>query len=311
MKIPIIAVVGTNASGKSDLATLISQQIGLPLLSADSRQVYRGFDLCSGKTLGKDLRGVHQYGVDLVDPTSYFTLSDYLTYAREVISTTWRNGTPPVVVGGSSLYVTALLDEYELLGEPPDYVERSHLEQLDQEELWRIMAAVNPSASEVIDPRNRRRVIRAIEIGRAGYDYTSTHRRSPENYECLKIGVTWQPELLKLRVASRLRRRIEQGMIEEVQLARTGHRVSDAFLESLGLEYRHILKLLTGEYATVEELIDQLERAIYRFAKRQLSWFRRDDKIIWLPDSEDREHIAVQMAADWFKIRFARLANAS
>src|SRR6201999_2235536 len=173
-----------------------------------------------------------------------------------------------------------VVEGYELVGAEPDPERRAELEGWSSERLLAELDRLDPTAAAQIDLPNRRRLVRAVEIASAGYSRDDTRRRSPR-YTTLSLGVTWPLDELDERIAVRLRDRLDAGLIAEVQgLLDRG--ADPAFLDGLGLEYRFVLRYLQSEYASEDELFDALRRAISRFARRQLSWFRRDREIVWL-----------------------------
>jgi tRNA dimethylallyltransferase len=176
-----------------------------------------------------------------------------------------------------------------LVGATPDPERRAQLEASDVDDLVALLRSRDPDAAERLDVRNRRRLIRAIEISDAGFAYHETRRQSPR-YDTLKLGLTWPRGVLRRRIGERLRRRLDEGMVDEGRgLLRSG--VTVERLDQLGLEYRYIARYLAGEYASEVAFVEDLERAIRRFARRQLAWFRRDPDIIWL-HSEGGDYMA-------------------
>jgi len=172
----------------------------------------------------------------------------------------------------------------------PDLALRDRLEHLTDDELHQRLTELAPDAAKTIDPRNRRRIIRAVEIREQGFVFKTSHVNAPQYMFC-QLGLTWPRDVLRERIRYRLRTRLDEGMIGEVRnLLDEG--VSFSRLDALGLEYRFVARFLRGEYATEEELFDELSRAIYRFAMRQLAWFRRDKSIIWLDHAKDYQEQA-------------------
>lgn len=282
---PLIAIVGTNASGKSDLAITLAEQFSGEIVSADSRQVYEGMPLASGKPSAEDLARVPHHLLDIVPIDTIFSLADFQRYAYREIDQISARGKLPFLVGGTGLYTRAVIDGYDLTGAQPDRELRERLERYSDDELWQNLRERSPSAATLIDPRNRRRLIRALEITEAGYDYKVLHANKPR-YHVLQLGLTWPRDELRIRIMARLRRRLDAGMIAETEDAiRRG--ISHERLEALGLEYRYISRYLLGAYPDYETFVTELGRAIYRFAMRQKSWFRHDISVVWLDASGD------------------------
>ncbi len=207
-------------------------------------------------------------------------MADFQRLAYQAIDRIHSRGNVPFLVGGTGLYIDAVADGYELSEKAPDHELREKLEQLDTPALFRLLQEKLPDSG--IDPRNRHRVMRALE--RLEADDYHPARKSPR-YELLKFGVTWPREMLKQRIDERLEKRLDEGMIEEVR-ALLDQGVSEAFLIKLGLEYKYLTWYLTGRMG-YEQMVSELGNAIKKFAKRQMTWFRRDPRIIWLDMSAD------------------------
>ncbi|MGI6239154.1 MAG: tRNA (adenosine(37)-N6)-dimethylallyltransferase MiaA [Christensenellales bacterium] len=276
MKQPLICVVGTNASGKSALGVELARAFNGEIISADSRQVFRGLDLGSGKITTDEMRGVAHHLIDIRDPNEFFSMADFQTLAYNAIDSIHARGRLPFLVGGTGLYVSSVAEGYELSGGAPDLQYRAQLEHYDTPTLHRMLIERMPGAE--VDPRNRNRVMRLLERLKSGDDLSP--RRAP-HYDCLKIGVTWERAALCRRIDERLQARMDAGMLDEVRLLL--HRgATPEFLTKLGLEYRYLYQYLAGDFATEVEMLDELARAIKRFAKRQMTWFRKDASILWL-----------------------------
>ena len=276
----LIVIAGTNASGKSGLGVELALKYNGEIVSADSRQVYRGLDLGSGKITPAEMRGVPHHLIDVCDPGDFFSMADFQRLAYAAIDDILARGRVPFLVGGTGLYVDAVAEGYELSNQAPDLSLRAHLETFDTPALYEMLREKLPDTD--VDPRNRNRVMRTLE--RLAADDYRPGRRSPR-YAVLKLGVTWPREILKERIDQRLEKRLQEGMIQEVQgLLDRG--VSVQFLMKLGLEYRYITQYLTKEL-TWDQMIDELSRAIKRFAKRQMTWFRKEESLHWLDMAAD------------------------
>ena len=277
----IIAVMGTNASGKSGLGVALAERFGGEIVSADSRQVFRGLDLGSGKIAPEETRGVPHHLIDVCEPGDFFSMHDFQRLAYAAIDGILARGRLPFLVGGTGLYVASVTEGYVMSDRPPDLAYRRYLETFETPKLYEMVRATLPDTD--VEPKNRNRVMRLLEKLHAGDDHVP--RRQPR-YDCLKLGVTWDRETLRARIDERLERRLDQGMIEEVRgLIDRG--VSVEFLMKLGLEYRFITQYLTGEITSRQEMVELLGTAIKQFAKRQMTWFRRDGDILWLDMTKD------------------------
>ena len=277
----LIVIAGTNASGKSGLGVRLARRYGGEIVSADSRQVFRGLDLGSGKITPEETQGVLHHLIDVCEPGDFFSMHDFQRLAYEAIDGIIARGKPPFLVGGTGLYVESVTQGYVMSDAAPDLRYREYLETFETPALYDMLVKAVPDIE--IERNNRNRVMRVLEKLHAGDDHIP---RSQPRYQCLKLGVTWDRETLKARIDERLARRLSEGMIEEVQrLMDDG--VSTEFLMKLGLEYRFIAQYLTGEIPRREDMVEQLGNAIKKFAKRQMTWFRRDADIVWLDMTAD------------------------
>jgi tRNA dimethylallyltransferase len=292
-----VAIVGTNASGKSAAAVRLAQVFRGEIISADSRQVYRGLDLGTGKLTPAEMGGIEHHLLDVVEPGGRFSVADFQKGAYALIDQITQRGRLPVIAGGTGLYVRAVVEGYELADAPPDFARRDELEKLGPAELYDLLRQRDPAAAALIDSRNRRRIIRAIELQERGSEYRTEHVNRPR-YDFLQLGITWPREVLRQRIERRLRTRVDDGMIDEVRALLAGG-VTLEWLDGIGLEYRYVGRFLQGGYASQDELLAELSTAIYRFAMRQLAWFRRDASIIWLDTGGDYPAQAQRLAQEF------------
>jgi tRNA dimethylallyltransferase len=287
----VIVVLGPTASGKTGLGIKLAREFNGEIISADSRQVYRGMDIGTGKDLvdyGKGKNKVPYHLIDIVNPQDDFDLAKY----QELVFAATRNiltrGKLPIIVGGSGLYLQAVVDNYILSGKPGDLKQRDKLEKLSAVKLFANLTKLKPEFAAKLnnsDKNNPRRLARYLEIAVQG---ESIDKRSESPYDFLLLGLDFPSAVLRKRISYRLLSRLEEGMIAEVQkLKKSG--ISDKRLEAFGLEYRYISRHLRGDL-TYNEMLRQLEFAICHFAKRQKSWFKRwqkqGRKIAWVKKSE-------------------------
>jgi len=281
----ILVIVGPTASGKTSLSIKLAKKFNGEIISADSRQVYQGMDLGTGKVTKKEMRGIKHYLLDVVSPKKRFTAADFARLGNRAIKQILKKGKLPIICGGTGFYVDALL-----FGLPktvaPDWQLRDKLEKLNNNELYYRLKQLDPARAKVIDENNRRRLIRSLEIViKTGKPLPQLNKIS--KYDILKIGVKRSKCDLKKRIHKRLIARFKQGMIKEVEnLQRQG--VTWQKLDDFGLEYRFISRYLHG-IINREEMIMLLETAINQYVKRQMTWFKRDKQIIWSNDQLDIE----------------------
>ena len=281
MKPKLVVIEGTNASGKSGLGVALAANYGGEVVSADSRQVFRGLDLGSGKITPEEMQGVRHHLIDVAEPNDFFSMHDFQRLAYEAVDDIRARGRTPFLVGGTGLYVASVTEGYVMSDTEPDLEYRAYLETMDTPKLYEMLRELRPEME--IDEKNRNRVMRQLEKIHDGDDHSAPNA---PRYDCLKLGVTWPRPVLRARIDERLDRRLEQGMIEEVQgLLDRGASVE--FLKKLGLEYRFITQYLIGEIPDRNEMVELLRTAIKQFAKRQTTWFRRDKDIQWLDMAGD------------------------
>lgn len=278
-----LVITGTNASGKSGLGIELARKYGAEVISADSRQVFTGLDLGSGKVTPEEMKGVRHHLLDVAAPNDFFSLSDYQRLAYEAIDDILARQKKAFLVGGTGLYVNSVVDGYNLSESAPDPEIRKQVEEKKLEELIEMLKEHNPAALERVDLKNKRRVERAVEKALAG---DKDENPSEKRYETFVIGVTWPREVLYERIHERLDRRLDQGMIDEVVKLREAG-ATDEFLYKLGLEYRYILMYLRGEFASFDDFYETLFKEIRHLAKEQMTWFRKRKDIHWIDMTGD------------------------
>ena len=259
----------------------LAEKYNAEIISADSRQVFRGFDLGSGKITPEEMRGVRHHLIDVCGAGDFFSMHDFQKLAYRAIEDILSRGKLPMIVGGTGLYIASVTDGYVMSDREPDLAYRDALEKLETPELYRMLLEKIPDIQ--VDAKNRNRVMRILEKLHDGDDHLP--HKDPR-YDCLKLGVTWDRETLKARIDERLEKRMRQGMVDEVK-SLLDNGASVEFMNKLGLEYRYITQYLTGEIASEAEMCDQLSLAIKRFAKRQMTWFRREKDMHWLDMTAD------------------------
>jgi len=279
----LLVITGTNASGKSGLGIELARKYGAEVVSADSRQVFTGLDLGSGKVTPEEMKGVRHHLLDVAEPNDFFSLSDYQRLAYEAIDDILSRQKKAFLVGGTGLYVNSVVDGYNLSESAPDPEIRKQVEEKTLDELIEMLKEHNPAALERVDLKNKRRVERAVEKALAG---DKDENPSEKRYETFVIGVTWPREVLYERIHERLDRRLDQGMIDEVVKLREAG-ATDEFLYKLGLEYRYILMYLRGEFASFDDFYETLFKEIRHLAKEQMTWFRKRKDIHWIDMTGD------------------------
>ncbi|MBI4121292.1 MAG: tRNA (adenosine(37)-N6)-dimethylallyltransferase MiaA [Parcubacteria group bacterium] len=274
----IIVILGPTATGKSNLAVRLAKKFGGEIVSADSRQVYKGLDIGTGKVTKKEMAGVPHHLLDVASPKRQFTAAQFKEKAGRAIQDVLHRGKVPILVGGTGFYIDTVLGTVSFPEVPPDTALRRELETKPIEELLKKLEALDPERAETIERANPRRIIRAIEIARALGKVPRLTKRN-EHYDAFKIGLTLPDKELKERIAIRLFTRIRDGMIAEAKRLHAKG-LSWKRMRELGLEYRFLADHLTGSLNR-EEFEEGLRSAIWHYAKRQMRWFKRDDAIQW------------------------------
>ena len=279
MSLPkLIVVLGTTACGKSGLGVALARKFDGEIVSADSRQVYKGLDLGTGKVTEEEMEGVPHHMLDVVEPNRPYSVADFQAGAYAAIDDILSRGKTPFLVGGTGLYVRAVTEGFTFTDARPDPALRAELEGKTTAELYALLREKTGVTLTGGEENNRHRLMRSVEKALSGRWESPPPR---PRYDCLLLGVTYPRETVCRRIDDRLQARIDAGMIEEVANLRTAG-ATDEFLEGLGLEYRYILRYLTGQIPTLDGLRDELGRAIKRFAKRQMVWFKKDRDVLWL-----------------------------
>jgi tRNA dimethylallyltransferase len=293
----IIVILGQTATGKSDFAVEMAKNIGGEIVSADSRQVYEGMDIGTGKITKKEMQKVPHHLLDVASPTTTFSVSKYKKLADKKITEIIKNGHVPIICGGTGFYIDAVVNDVVLPAVKPDKKLRKELEKKSKEELFLILKKLDKNRAETIDKNNPVRLIRAIEIASALGSVPIPSQENPKEskYNVLKIGLILPDEELKERIYKRLHARIKAGMIKEVQdLYKRG--ISWKKLENFGLEYKYCAQFLQGKFGEIdtqskakiakEKMAELLNIEIWHYAKRQKTWFKRDKNIIWIDPRE-------------------------
>ncbi len=278
-KIPVVAIVGQTASGKSALAVELARKFSGSIISADSRQVYRGLDIGSGKITKREQQGVPHALLDIAHPRRVFSVAQFVRAGHRAINAAAQHGRLPIVVGGTGFWVDALLRGLTIPNVPPDARFRKSTEALTTAALFARLRRLDPRRAATIDAHNRVRLIRALEIIRATKKPVPT-KTADAPYAVLWLGVRLPPKQLRKNIHVRLQKRIRHGLVAEVRHL-LAHGVPKKRLLDLGLEYRFTARFLAGE-CTRQQYAEDLERAIWHFAKRQMTWFKRHRDITWI-----------------------------
>jgi len=287
MKPKVIVILGPTASGKSSLAVKLAQKFNGEIVSADSRQVYKGMDLGSAKITKKEMKGIPHHLLDVASPKKRFTVFQYQKLAIKKIWETIKRGKVPFLVGGSALYLYSVIDGWQFPKTKIDLKLRKRLEKKDLQELFSILEKIDPQKAKNIDKKNKRRLIRAIEIAKT-LGQVPPLKKEPL-FDCLLIGLQKKPAALEKAIRRRLRKRLRQGMVKEVfNLRRLG--LSWKRIESFGLEYKWLAKFVQGEISR-QKMVEQIEKDTKSLWRRQLTWFKKDKRIHWVKNQKQAENL--------------------
>ncbi len=280
-KAKILVILGPTASGKTALAVKLALELNGEIISADSRQVYRGLDIGTGKDLKEYIvngKKIPYHLIDVVNPDEEFNLAKYQKLTSKAITEILSRGNLPIIVGGTGLYLQAIIDGYKLSTYTPDLKRRKELEELSVLELYSLLEKEKPDFAHKLnnsDKNNPRRLVRYLEIASQGEIKEAPKKKAP--YDFLILGLRQDDEEMRIRIIKRIKDRLDkEAMVAEVEgLINNG--LSLARLNSLGLEYRYISWYLQDKME-YDEMIEKLGLASYRFAKRQKTWFKRWEK---------------------------------
>lgn len=277
----LIVILGPTASGKTMLAAMLAIELGSEILSADSRQVYRGLDIGTGKDINQytiDGTLVPFHLIDIVDPDMEFNLFEYQQLFFQCVKDIWARRIIPIMVGGTGLYIESVVTGYRMHKVPEKMELRDELMNMDMESLVKRLVQSNPSVHNTTDLLDRNRLVRAIEIA----EFNNNKKQNIEEQSILPcinpliFGIRWKREVLRQRITSRLQKRLAEGMIDEVRELHIRGVDWDKF-DYWGLEYRYISRYLQG-MITYGRMYQELNAKIQQFAKRQETWFRRMEK---------------------------------
>ncbi len=276
----VIAVVGATASGKSAFAVELAQKIGGEIISADSRLVYKGMNIGTAKPVIDEMCGIPHYMIDIVEPDINYSAGLYAKEAKKHIKDILSRGKIPVIAGGTGLYLRILLENYLLPEVEPDYKLREELAELSFDELFEILSDLDKDATNLIEQNDKKKIIRYIEIVKLTGQPISKARgkKDYEEFDIEWIGLNFPREELYDRINKRVDLMIEQGLIDETKgLLKKYGRISN-IVDTIG--YKEIISYLDGEL-TLDEAKDKLKQNTRNYAKRQLTWFRKNENIKW------------------------------
>lgn len=285
-KRPLVVLVGPTAVGKTELAIELALRLQGEVVTADSMQVYKGMDIGTAKPTPAEMKGVPHHLIDVVTPDTPFNVARYRDLAHQVIEEIHGRGMLPIVSGGTGLYIRAILDEFLFPDHGADPALRRRLQELaavqGPEHVYEMLCRVDPERAEQVHPNDVRRVIRALEVyemtGRTMSEQIREAQAKEPRYRDVRVGLTRPRSELYERINLRVDKQLEEGLIDEVKALRSRYELQKTALQALG--YKEIIAYLDGE-CSLDEAVRRLKRETRRYAKRQLTWFRRDESITW------------------------------
>ena len=291
-KRPLIIITGPTASGKTALSIELAKRIGGEIISADSMQVYRHMDIGSAKVTKEEMDGVPHHLIDVLEPWEPFHVAIFQNMARQAVEDIRSRGRLPIIAGGTGFYIQALLYDIHFQETEEDGTIRRELERLGEEKgaeyLHEMLAEIDPESAAAIHANNRKRVIRAIEYyrqtGKRMSDHNREERARTSPYDFLYYVITMDRAALYERIDLRVDKMVEQGLVEEVRRLKEMGCTRD-MVSMQGLGYKEILDYLNGD-CTLEEAVEIIKRDTRHFAKRQLTWFKRERDTRWLTQEE-------------------------
>lgn len=294
MKPKVVVIVGPTASGKTAVSIELAKKINGEIISADSMQIYKDMDIGSAKPTKEEMQGIPHYMIDVVEANEVFNVAKYKEMAEECIEKILAKNKVPIIVGGTGLYVSTLTKGVEFSDIENDLEYRDELTKISLEEngvdkLFDMLKGIDPEAAEIIDKNNVRRVIRALEIYKVtGKTKTQVDRESIKElkYDYKVFGLNWDRQELYDRIDKRVDIMLDMGLLDEVKKVNEKG-ISPTALQGLG--YKEIIEYLNNEI-TLEEAIEKIKQETRRYAKRQMTWFKKDKNIVWI-NAKDKDYV--------------------
>jgi len=276
----LIVIVGPTASGKTNLSIKIAKSFNGEIVSADSRQVYKGMDIGTGKITKKEMQNIPHHLLDVVSPKTMFTIAQYQKKAKKAIKDIQKRNKLPILIGGTGFYIQAVTDGIAIPPVKPDWKLRKNLEKKSAKELFRKLKKIDPKRAKTIEKQNKRRLIRALEIVMKTKKPIPPFKKNPIDSDILFLGIKKEKEKLAKLIKKRLEKRLKNGMIAEVKrLKKQG--ISYKRLEKFGLEYKYVALYLQNKI-TKNEMIEKIQKETEHYAKRQMTWFKKEKRIKWI-----------------------------
>lgn len=288
----LLVIVGQTASGKSVLALFLAKKYGGEIISADSRQIYQKLDIGANKEKGGKkgkyyfVKGIKHSLISVISPKQNFTLANFKSRAIKEIKKIQKQGKLPILVGGTGLYIQAIVDNLSIPEVPPDEKFRLRLEKLSNKRLIERLKKLDPKALKKIAPENKRRLIRALEVSiKTGKKFSELQKKGKPLFDILQIGINVSKEKLYKKINARVDKMIQEGLFKEVKNLYKKYGPVPALS---GIGYAEIIQYLDGKIS-LEEAVRLIKRNTRRYSRRQMSWFKRDSRIVWIKNSYEAE----------------------
>ncbi len=316
MKPRIVAIIGPTASGKTSLGIGIAKRFNGEVISIDSRQVYRGMDIGTAKIEGERVEvggrsmtdliegagskavlfdEVLHWGIDLVDPDHEYSISDFKLFADKKIAEIVRRGHVPILVGGTGFWLQAIIDNFDLTNTKSDPALREELEKKSSGDLFHEYKQLDPEGAEMIDRDNKRKLVRALEVTKlTGKPFSESQAKGESKYDVLQIGLLVDREVLNERINLRVDEMVAKGLVDEVRKLKDQYGCEIESMTSIG--YRQVCEFLEKK-VSLKESVEEVKTASRQYAKRQMTWFKRDKRIQWVVNQEQ----ALELVQTFFK----------
>lgn len=285
----LIVILGPTSSGKTDLSIKLAKKFNGEIVSVDSRQVYKGMDIGTGKITKKETAGIPHYLLSVANPKTRFSVAQYQKLALKAIKNIQKRNKITFLVGGTGFYIQSIIDGIIIPEVKPDWKLRKKLEKLTTEQLFNKLKELDPKRAKLIDKHNPRRLVRALEIILKTGAMVPVLKNNTQRFNTLQIGIVKDQKKLKTLIHKRLIKRLKNdAMINEIKKLRES--LSWKRLEEFGLEYRFVAQYLQNKI-TYKEMIDNIQKESEHFVKKQMTWFKRDSRIKWVKDYKESEKL--------------------
>ena len=313
----LIVILGTTASGKSKLALSLARKFKGEIISADSRQIYQGMDIGTDKVLGQKKKiegekvrvvsGIPHYLLDIIPPDKEFSVAEFQKKAISLIKKIWQRGKLPFLVGGTGLYIRSITENLKIPPVPPQKKLRERLEKKTRDELFQKLKKLDPQTAQKIDPFNKRRLIRALEVCLLTQKPFSLQRKRRESlFEILKIGLAFPKEELEKRIEKRIAQMFKRGFIREVRkLLKKGY--SPSLPSFSGIGYKEVIEYLQKKIS-LREAKERIKKRTLDYAKRQMTWFKKEKNVFWIKIPKEADGLIMRFLNNSLKERKKELS---